>query len=169
MCMMIGLYLKIPFPDLYFLGSIFHYCCWNLFCSVHGRIFALATVLSSVLIYNLPETVREADISRLSFAVEIAEEFYGRFVYLFPRAFLCNSIRSTKFFLNIFCLCGVMARRVKVMLSFLIMGLQNRTWTLFDKNASCLFRGKILLFSQQSFSGLSREISYVSCFYDSHY
>ncbi|CAM0876871.1 unnamed protein product [Alopecurus aequalis] len=42
------------------------------------RIFALATVLSSVLIYNLPETVREADISRLSFAVEIAEEFYGR-------------------------------------------------------------------------------------------
>ncbi|KAM0872669.1 hypothetical protein ACQ4PT_038541 [Festuca glaucescens] len=43
------------------------------------RIFALATVLSSVLIYNLPETVREADISRLSFAVDIAEEFYGRF------------------------------------------------------------------------------------------
>ncbi|KAK3036890.1 hypothetical protein RJ639_031508 [Escallonia herrerae] len=82
------------------------------------RIFALATVLSSVLIYNLPETVcrsacsflskiircqgwqldkvagyyisialskievslkiREADISRLSFAVELAEEFYGR-------------------------------------------------------------------------------------------
>lgn len=42
------------------------------------RIFALATVLSSVLIYNLPETVREADISRLSFAVDIAEEFYGR-------------------------------------------------------------------------------------------
>ncbi|GJM96911.1 hypothetical protein PR202_ga13786 [Eleusine coracana subsp. coracana] len=46
------------------------------------RIFALATVLSSVLIYNLPETVREADISRLSFAVEIAEEFYGRFADL---------------------------------------------------------------------------------------
>ncbi|CAO2826522.1 unnamed protein product [Amaranthus hypochondriacus] len=43
------------------------------------RIFALATVMSSVLIYNLPETVREADISRLSFAVELAEEFYGRF------------------------------------------------------------------------------------------
>ncbi|PSR94829.1 Guanylate-binding protein like, partial [Actinidia chinensis var. chinensis] len=41
------------------------------------RIFALATVLSSVLIYNLPETIREADISRLSFAVELAEEFYG--------------------------------------------------------------------------------------------
>ncbi|KAK1296782.1 hypothetical protein QJS10_CPB15g01909 [Acorus calamus] len=43
------------------------------------RIFALATVLSSVLIYNLPETIREADISRLSFAVELAEEFYGSF------------------------------------------------------------------------------------------
>ncbi|PIN25813.1 Guanylate-binding protein [Handroanthus impetiginosus] len=43
------------------------------------RIFALATVMSSVLVYNLPETIREADISRLSFAVELAEEFYGRF------------------------------------------------------------------------------------------
>ncbi|XP_055830546.1 uncharacterized protein LOC129899563 isoform X2 [Solanum dulcamara] len=42
------------------------------------RIFSLATVLSSVLIYNLPEMIREADISRLSFAVELAEEFYGR-------------------------------------------------------------------------------------------
>ncbi|KAF5482316.1 hypothetical protein F2P56_002897 [Juglans regia] len=42
------------------------------------RIFALANVMSSVLIYNLPETIREADISRLSFAVELAEEFYGR-------------------------------------------------------------------------------------------
>lgn len=42
------------------------------------RIFALATVMSSALIYNLPETIREADISRLSFAVELAEEFYGR-------------------------------------------------------------------------------------------
>ncbi|XP_059660432.1 uncharacterized protein LOC132306871 [Cornus florida] len=46
------------------------------------RIFALATVLSSVLIYNLPETIREADISRLSFAVELAEEFYGRYAIL---------------------------------------------------------------------------------------
>lgn len=42
------------------------------------RIFALAAVLSSLLVYNLPETIREADISRLSFAVELAEEFYGR-------------------------------------------------------------------------------------------
>ncbi|PWZ54378.1 hypothetical protein Zm00014a_029691 [Zea mays] len=55
--------------------------------SFFGRIFALATVLSSVLIYNLPETVREADISRLSFAIEIAEEFYGRFVH-----FSCLSV-----------------------------------------------------------------------------
>ncbi|CAI0434246.1 unnamed protein product [Linum tenue] len=47
------------------------------------RIFALATVLSSVLIYNLPETIREADISRLSFAVELAEEFYGRFALFY--------------------------------------------------------------------------------------
>eukprot|EP00850_Spirogloea_muscicola_P005528 SM000025S08423 [mRNA] locus=s25:657110:662613:- [translate_table: standard] len=43
------------------------------------RIFALAAILSSVLVYNLPETVREADIAKLSFAVELAEEFYGRF------------------------------------------------------------------------------------------
>lgn len=42
------------------------------------RIFALAAILSSVLIYNLPETVKEADIAKLSFAVELAEEFYGR-------------------------------------------------------------------------------------------
>ncbi|GLU07623.1 hypothetical protein SLE2022_245750 [Rubroshorea leprosula] len=46
------------------------------------RIFALATVMSSVLIYNLPEMIREADISRLSFAVELAEEFYGRFAFM---------------------------------------------------------------------------------------
>ncbi|CAI9785702.1 unnamed protein product [Fraxinus pennsylvanica] len=44
------------------------------------RIFALAAVMSSVIIYNLPETVREADISRLSFAVELAEEFHGRYL-----------------------------------------------------------------------------------------
>ncbi|BBN11348.1 hypothetical protein MPTK1_5g11130 [Marchantia polymorpha subsp. ruderalis] len=43
------------------------------------RIFALAAIMSSVLIYNLPETVREADIGKLSFAVQLAEEFYGRY------------------------------------------------------------------------------------------
>ena len=42
------------------------------------RIFALSTLFSSLLIYNLPETVREADISKLSFAVELAQEFSGR-------------------------------------------------------------------------------------------
>ncbi|CAN4098158.1 unnamed protein product [Withania somnifera] len=42
------------------------------------RIFSLAMVMATVLIYNLPETIREADISRLSLAVELAEEFYGR-------------------------------------------------------------------------------------------
>ncbi|KMZ75694.1 Guanylate-binding-like protein [Zostera marina] len=42
------------------------------------RIFALATIMSSVLIYNLAEMIREADIYRLSFAVELAEEFYER-------------------------------------------------------------------------------------------
>ncbi|KAG0564101.1 hypothetical protein KC19_8G082700 [Ceratodon purpureus] len=34
--------------------------------------------MSSVLIYNLPETVRVADIAKLSFAVDLADEFYGR-------------------------------------------------------------------------------------------
>jgi len=42
------------------------------------RIFALSAIISSVLIYNLPETVKEADIEKLSFAAEIAEEFSGR-------------------------------------------------------------------------------------------
>eukprot|EP01052_Picozoa_sp_SAG31_P031138 SAG31_NODE_3269_length_4478_cov_2.680521_3_plen_258_part_00 len=42
------------------------------------RIFALAAMLSSVLIYNLPETVKESDIGKLSFATELSEEFYRR-------------------------------------------------------------------------------------------
>ena len=42
------------------------------------RIFALSTLVSSLLIYNLPETVRESDIAKLSFAVELAQEFTGR-------------------------------------------------------------------------------------------
>lgn len=42
------------------------------------RIFALSALISSVLIYNLPETVKEADIEKLSFAVELAEEFHSR-------------------------------------------------------------------------------------------
>lgn len=42
------------------------------------RIFILSTVMASVLIYNLPEAVREADVEKLSFAAELAEEFFGR-------------------------------------------------------------------------------------------
>lgn len=40
------------------------------------RIFALSTVMASLLIYNLPETVRESDIQKLSFAVELADAFF---------------------------------------------------------------------------------------------
>lgn len=40
------------------------------------RIFALATLVSSVLIYNLPESIRESDLEKLSFAVELAKAFY---------------------------------------------------------------------------------------------
>ncbi|XP_068635823.1 uncharacterized protein [Aristolochia californica] len=74
------------------------------------RIFALAAVMSSVLIYNLPETIREADISRLSFAVELAEEFYGRFSFSnFLLALPFSSVRFwilcclTNFFFSLFC------------------------------------------------------------------
>jgi hypothetical protein len=42
------------------------------------RIFALSTLISSVLIYNLPETVRESDIEKLSFAVQLADGFYAQ-------------------------------------------------------------------------------------------
>ena len=41
------------------------------------RIFALSTFMSALLIYNLPETVRESDIEKLSFAVELAEAFFA--------------------------------------------------------------------------------------------
>ena len=41
------------------------------------RIFALSAMLSSVLVYNLPETVRESDIEKLSFASQLAEGFYA--------------------------------------------------------------------------------------------
>lgn len=42
------------------------------------RIFALSTLMSSLLIYNLPEAIRESDIAKLSFAVELADGFYRR-------------------------------------------------------------------------------------------
>lgn len=47
--------------------------------SYDDRIFALSTLLSSLLLYNLPETIRQSDISKLSFAVDLAQGFYERF------------------------------------------------------------------------------------------
>ena len=44
--------------------------------SYDDRIFAVSAVLSSLLIYNLPETIRESDVSKLSFAVDLAQGFY---------------------------------------------------------------------------------------------
>lgn len=41
------------------------------------RIFALSTIIASVLVYNLPETVRESDVEKLSFAVELADAFFS--------------------------------------------------------------------------------------------
>ncbi|GMH33914.1 hypothetical protein BSKO_01748 [Bryopsis sp. KO-2023] len=45
--------------------------------SYDDRIFALSALMSSVLIYNLPETVRESDIEKLSFAVELSSGLYN--------------------------------------------------------------------------------------------
>ena len=42
------------------------------------RIFALSVLVSSSLVYNLPETVKESDIEKLSFAAQLADEFYKR-------------------------------------------------------------------------------------------
>jgi len=42
------------------------------------RIFALSVLVSSTLVYNLPETVKESDIAKLSFAAQLAQEFYKR-------------------------------------------------------------------------------------------
>ncbi|KAF6248953.1 guanylate-binding protein [Scenedesmus sp. NREL 46B-D3] len=44
--------------------------------SYDDRVFAVATVMSSLLIYNLPETIRGSDVSKLSFVVELAAGFY---------------------------------------------------------------------------------------------
>lgn len=41
------------------------------------RIFALSTLISEILIYNLPESIRESDLEKLSFAAELAKAFYG--------------------------------------------------------------------------------------------
>merc|ERR1740130_2336563 len=42
------------------------------------RIFALAALLSSTLVYNLVETIKQADIQRLSFAAQLSHEFWER-------------------------------------------------------------------------------------------
>jgi hypothetical protein len=44
------------------------------------RIFALSAIMSSVLVYNLPENVKESDVQKLSFAADLAREFHGRVV-----------------------------------------------------------------------------------------
>jgi hypothetical protein len=58
------------------------------------RIFAFAAVIASTLVYNLAEAVRESDIEKLSFAVELANAFYPRY-----QANSCDSSRmqSTSF------------------------------------------------------------------------
>ena len=42
------------------------------------RSFALATLISTVLVYNLVETIRQADIERLAFAATLSQEFWRR-------------------------------------------------------------------------------------------
>lgn len=41
------------------------------------RIFAVSTLISEILIYNLPESIRESDLEKLSFAAELAKAFYA--------------------------------------------------------------------------------------------
>jgi len=42
------------------------------------RIFAFAALVSSVLVYNLAETIKQADIERLAFAATLSTEFWKR-------------------------------------------------------------------------------------------
>ena len=42
------------------------------------RIFAFSALIASALVYNLVENIREADIDKLSFAAQLAEEFWRR-------------------------------------------------------------------------------------------
>ena len=53
------------------------------------RIFAFAAILGSTLIYNLAEAVRESDIEKLAFAVELATAFYPH--YNVSECALCHS------------------------------------------------------------------------------
>jgi hypothetical protein len=41
-----------------------------------NRIFAISSCLSSLLVYNLAETIKESDVSRLSFVVDLAQGLY---------------------------------------------------------------------------------------------
>ena len=54
------------------------------------RIFALSSIVASVLIYNLPETVKEGDIEKLSFAVELARVGVHRRPSPSPSSFFCR-------------------------------------------------------------------------------
>ena len=66
------------------------------------RIFALSTLISAVLVYNLPETVRESDIQKLSFAVELAEGFYADVQVCFcPASGAALSLTSKSAFVRI--------------------------------------------------------------------
>ena len=65
--------------------------------------------------------VREADISRLSFAVEIAEEFYGRFAISLLQlvfSFQSSTLTFLLFFSSLFSPCLMVFCRVKVTLHF---------------------------------------------------
>ena len=42
------------------------------------RIFAFAALVSSTLVYNLAETIKQADIERLAFAAQLSQEFWRR-------------------------------------------------------------------------------------------
>ena len=42
------------------------------------RIFAFAALVSDVLVYNLAETIKQADIERLAFAAQLSHEFWRR-------------------------------------------------------------------------------------------
>ena len=42
------------------------------------RIFAFAALVSSALLYNLVETIKQGDIQKLSFAAQLAREFWRR-------------------------------------------------------------------------------------------
>lgn len=46
--------------------------------SYDDRIFAFSTLISSVLIYNLPEAIRESDLEKLNFATELAKAFFSQ-------------------------------------------------------------------------------------------